>query len=393
MTSSAWSFVRLESSQWDPAQYLGSELRTYPDSYSRTTAELGDLAFAVEPGSSWLPGSPVVTPASVDPTNGRVVRSFPSRGVVAHQIADESLALDDILVPVTSASPALLVTEEHAELAFSTRFFVLRLPRLIKASWIWAVLNATRGVEARSALVGSRSQRPSGVSQLLKIRVPLHPSKGQLRRLEDLLPFPAVDLQEDSQPRSRWRTMDLEDLVDWNLALAQADEAEPERGVELGEIAEVVASPGVPKREHLEAMLPNTVPIWRSEDVTRGRSPKAWVPEGLGSVMVHEGDVLVNQIGPRHRVIIASVPGVLGSKVVAIRPAGDVQSDELAAYLASSAGQRRLGSIATGSTMPSLSLRALRSFRVPDPFPGTPERYFPEDRRNLSEKLEEALWG
>jgi hypothetical protein len=383
--------MRLKSDNWGLAVLWPRLPQAFPENYEQTAAPLGELATVVSPVARWAKGLPVVTPSSVDRRTGAVVRTYPSRGRSALLVAKDCLMLGDILVAVTPHVPAILVREVHIGLAFSTRFLALRLDDRSDPTFLWAVLSSSSGLEARSRVGRGGSTPAAGAGDILAISVPVGPNSGRQNNFEFLLPQPAVDLGADSQPESSWSYVELSGFENWNSAIQRASAAESDTGIKLRDIAEVYSSKGIPVRDHLQAPLPGTVPIWRATDVTEGTFPRAWVASQAG-VDVVEGDVLVTQIGPKHRIALAHRRGLLGSKVLLIRPREPGLGSDLAYFLSSPAGQQRLSLLETGSIIPTISLTAMRSLRTPWPLPRQQQEFHGVDRRPLSIKLEEALW-
>jgi hypothetical protein len=393
MTTSTWKTVTLDTDSWHPARLLPHLTATFPESFEGPSSQLMNHCVVVDPRSDIEPGIPFVGPQSVDPVTGAIARLEPGKGRFGHHLAHNSLEVGDILMPVTPLTPAVLVTNELANLACSTRFIALRVIDDAAPTLIWALLSSTSGQLARANTSTRSVIRTASAKDILALTIPEPGAIGpsSLLSVSELVPEPLLRLVAGSTPRSKWSVATLEE--DWAQTLAGADELEPIEGIPLHDIAEVVVPRAVRRSEHLKTRVEGAQPLWRAQDVTKGTGPCVWAIEQSDRQMVQPGDVLIAQFGPKHRVAIADARAILGSHVLAIRLADSRLSNALAIYLSSPAGQERLHRIESGTTHRRVNPTSLRKLRIPWPLPQEGEIPFaPEDRRSLAEKLQEALW-
>src|SRR5690348_10351830 len=121
MFTSAILDLRLQDT-WDPGR-LTAEAFRWPT--VDPEVPLRELARRVVPRSLAEAGSPVITPASVDPDTGSIrQRNRKYQGSV-FQVGSE-LRAGDVLVPRIGIGPALFVSDRYRGALVSTRFSALR---------------------------------------------------------------------------------------------------------------------------------------------------------------------------------------------------------------------------------------------------------------------------
>lgn len=390
--SSIWASCDL-GSLWEPEVLLPCGCCAFPATYQGPRQTLGELCGILLPVDIAPRRAATVMPSSIDPDDGAIVCLYPPEGHVAFTLGADCLESGDVLVPVRSCAPAVLISEEHKLLTFSTRFIALRVLGEVDPLLIWASLTSTSGMRARSHLASRPKSRTLGYSELMRLVVPSEvPHTDRAVKLQNLLPAPALALKPGSQPRSHWRDIGIRALP-WVQALTSMDESEPAEAVRLDQVATVSLSPGVPERDQLPAALPGTVPLWRADDITLG-VPHAWVVPDAALDAVEEGDILIRQVGPQHRTVVARQAGVLGSGVLRVRLVSPDLADPLSYYLSSPAGRRRLRGAESGTLVPSIGVEQLGRLSVPWPPPGAPISLEGEGGSGLLQSLlEETLWS
>jgi hypothetical protein len=234
---------------WDPA-YLTASTFSWPGE-NQGTAALGELATTLMP-DGWVDQEvPVITPGGLDPVGGGIRRrSWKHRGPV-YQVrsSERGLRPGDLLVPLTSEMPALLVRPDLVGSMASPSLLALR-PRDGLGLWLWGVLSSRSGRTVRSYLAANALGPTNSRAALLELQVPQPPTLQERDiSLEEQLAL--IELRthrpEEEATDTWWRTADLRDS-DWQLQLVTPNPAVLTDGIPLSDLcAEIVRGRPVPK--------------------------------------------------------------------------------------------------------------------------------------------------
>ena len=391
---SRWG-LRPLSDGWEPrAQGLPAPTLWPAGARAVPGRPLGELAEVTLAPTRLVPGEPVYGPGGIDPTSGRLVRQQRAKASSGFRVGLGGLELGDVLVPRSPRTPCVLLSHEHAGEAFSRQFIPLR-PRALDPNLLWAMLSSTTGMRVREEISTGTLIRQLSARELLTVKVPeqlLERAILLLPVLRELSPVPAIRLQIDSVVASSWASIDLGGVASWAIAASEAAAGPAPGNRAIGEFAEVLTSRGVPRSRQELAPFAGGLPLMGAKDVTLGQGPSAWVSKHDARVMMQPGDVLVTRAGLKHRIAVARARAALGSELLLIRLGSPSHADSLAETLASEGLQERLSRLSTGATIPRIAAADLLKLQVPWPIPSAP-RFVPDDRRRLSQKLEDRLWA
>lgn len=350
-----------DATNWDPAVLTAEALVWPPSGYP--LIPLREVAIALLADAWSEPGSPVITPASIDRSRGGVrKRDWRYRGSV-YQVRARGRGLQpgDVLVPMNPQLPALFVRPEHLGAHVASTFLALR-PASGQALWIWAVLSSESGHVFREQLATTSASTSAHRAALLDLELPV-PLEVDDRRLSDIQH--RTYREEDEAPATWWRTVDLA-TIEWSLALATPNPELLDDGIPLGDLcSEITKGRRVPAD-------------------ARGEGPSAT------PLFAEPGDVLVSAIGRRGRARVVIGTEEVGSNVFRLRLHDLTFGEFVVRHLNSQVGVGLRQILTSGLAAESLSRDRLARL----PVPVATLRDVPADGPavSLRQELEQEIW-
>lgn len=349
------------ATSWDPAVLTAEALDWPPSGYPLTP--LREVATALLADAWSEPGSPVITPASIDRSGGGVRKwDWRYRGSV-YQVRTRGRGLhpEDVLVPVNPHLPALFVRPEHLGAHVASTFLALR-PAPGLGLWIWAVLSSEAGHVFRQQLATTSASSSAHRAALLDLAIPV-PAQVDDRRLSDIQD--RTYREADEAPATWWRTVDLA-TIEWSIALATPNPEVLDDGVPLGDLcAEITKGRRVPADARAER--PSATPL-----------------------LAEPGDVLVSAVGRRAHARVVTENEEVGPNVYRLRLHDPTLGEFVVRHLNSQVGVGLRQILTRGLAAESLSRDRLARL----PVPAATLRDLPADGPAvpLRRQLEQAIW-
>ncbi|MCZ7424105.1 hypothetical protein O7607_30410 [Micromonospora sp. WMMA1949] len=360
MFTSAILDLRLERN-WEPGR-LTAEAFRWPG--SDREFPLRELATRLAPRSFADAGSPVVTPASVDPASGGVRRRSKKYQGSVFQVGTE-LRPGDVLVPRVGLGPAVLVSEHLRGALVAARFSALRPLESELGLWLWGLLSSESGRRLRANLSQGAALAAVETSSLLDATVPVPPVErlrrvtGPLRAIED-----STHVDEEEAVETWWQTTDLR-TTEWRTALATPDPSILTAGEPLANFCREVVRGRNTRRLAIEEEAPGYLPV-ADVSMLGGKAPRRWVPEQEGNPTVAQpGDLLMAALGNLPHARIADARVVADSHVLVLRLRNPSLGPALAHYLNGQDAYRVRQVFTVGAQIPSISATDLGRIPVP----------------------------
>ncbi|MEU1964372.1 hypothetical protein ABZ541_04880 [Micromonospora sediminicola] len=385
MFTSAILDLRLERN-WEPAR-LTAEAFRWPG--SDPELPLRDLATRLAPRSFADSGSPVVTPASVDPESGGIRRRSKKHQGSVFQVGTE-LRAGDVLVPRVGLGPALLVSEHLRGALIAARFTALRPLDSELGLWLWGVLSSESGRRLRANLSQGAALAAVEASSLLDATVPVPPIErlrrvtGPLRAVED-----STHMDEEEAVETWWQTTDLR-TTEWRIALATPDPLILTAGEPLANFCREIVRGRNTRRLAIEEEAPGYLPL-ADISMLRGKAPRRWVPEEEENPTVAQpGDLLVAAHGNLPHARIADARMVADAHVLVLRLRNPSLGAALVHHLNGQDAYQVRQVFTVGAQIPSLSATDLG--RIPVPAAALEPVETPAVILPLAQRLELVLW-
>ena len=377
-------------STWDPGR-LTAEAFRWPS--GAPAGALGNVVSRLTPRSFANAGTPVITPASINPATGGVRRRSHKYQGASYQVGSE-LRPGDVLTPRSSRGVVLLVSEQLAGAVVSSSFFALRPTNDFTGLWVWAVLNSLSGRELRQSLAHGSTASSLALINLLDAPLP-QPSLADQQRLTDaLLELEAgTHIAEEEAAETWWRTADLRG-TEWRLMLASPQPELLLEGVPLRDLCDEIVR-GRPVRD--VAVGAEDVGLLAVADigVLGGKKPRRWVPVDAPRLTpVHEGDLCLAAVGERPHASVAQTDAVADPNVFVLRLRDPKLGPPLARYLNGQEGFALRRMMLGGSVIPGLRRRDLGRLPVrKEALDSDKHSEASVVELELAERLEQTLWS
>ncbi len=219
--SSVWYTATLDDSNWQLPRHEERAADVDIQVASWPMRHLGELAVPVDEARVAEGRPPLITPRDIERETGDQVPREHTELQPVFQV-HRQLMEGDILLPGTSAIPAVLVTEAHARFAFSTGFVPIRPnTNLVDALFLWMLLSSSRGIRARANV--SAMNLDWDAAKRLRIAVPpLAVQRTQSVALPSVRWLAA---------ESRWRTANLRTAQAWGIHRSEIKEGDRLRDI------------------------------------------------------------------------------------------------------------------------------------------------------------------
>jgi len=384
---------------WSPAALLVPDPATLWPQVRGGLHPLGDLVVFIPVDGPASPEQAVVTPGVVDPRTGAITgtrRGFlgPIRRV--RQDRGNGLRPGDLLVPQRGLGHVVLVSADLAGFVFSSTFAALRpLPDGPEALWLWAVLNSSAGVAARSRLAEGTGLPELSLSRLLELPVPLSPPgwAESRTRVSELQRRSVRIRPTDAVGQSWWRIAQLPRRRRWDFLLATPRPELLAQGMPLGELAEDIKV-GRRINKTLDVSRPGWLPALTAQDLRKHGQRQKWTPE-LTGLVAEPDDIAVAEVGRRGPATVVRERTVIGAGVIVVRLYDPNLAQPIVTFLNSEAGQSLRALLVSGAAIPHFGPRALRDLRVPQhvlDHPAGLEPAVDAGQPDLATTLDGLLW-
>jgi hypothetical protein len=380
---------------WSPATLLVPDPATLWPHWRWGLRPFGDLVAFVPVDGPASPEQAVVTPGVIDPRTGAIMRT--RRGFLGpirwvHQGHSTGLRPGDLLVPQRGSGHVVLVSADLAGFVFSSTFAALRpVPDGLEALWLWAVLNSSAGVTARTRLAEGTGLAGLSLSRLLELPVPLSPPGWAEVRMQvsELHQRVVRTRPTDAVGQSWWRIAELPRQQRWDLLLATPRPELLAQGMPLGKLAEDIKV-GRRINKSLGVPRPSWLPALTAEDLRRHGQPQQWTPD-LTGVVAEPDDIAVAEVGRRGPAAVLHKRTVIGAGVVVVRLHDPSLAQPIVTFLNSEPGQSLRGLLVSGVAIPHFGPRALRDLRIPPHVLGHPPPA-EASKPDLVSALDGLLW-
>jgi hypothetical protein len=352
--SSVWYTDVLDSGNWRPSSRRDeTTVDVAVPVSSWPFARLDELVTKVDDATVAEDHPPLITPRDIEPDSGMQV---PRERAELQPVLElhRQLAVGDILLPPSPRVPAVLVTEAHAQFAFSTAFIPLRVKsEAVDPQYLWMLLSSDRGMRARASV----AERIVDWEALKRLRIAVPPLAVQRDQRVSTpgVQWVAVD--------SRWRLADLRGADTWRLR--HPDLGEPDRLRDIARIEHGVVGDG----DVFAVASPSRVPVVTEVEGDIG-SPTAWA--SVGADEISRGfDIAVSASYPfRARPIPVGWTAARRFLVVRVQEAEGSDErptvDDLVAWFNSIGGRSALAAVASGIVLPRLTVSALNRVVAPE---------------------------
>ena len=371
---------------WEPSRLLAGAFEWPIDS---ATVALRDLVSRVAPTSFADVGTPVITPAGIEPILGGVRRRSRRYQGAVYQVGAE-LRPGDLLVPHSPSGLAILVSDLMSGALFSSTFYALRPSEQNCAPWLWGLLNSRSGIELRGRLsVGSATLRLTA-DELLGMTVPL-PAPIKMDALIAALQNEAATthLEEEEAPETWWRTTDLRGS-EWRFMLASPRPELLRDGTPLKDYCAEITKGRTIRDIAVTSDELGFLPVVDIRMLS-GHPPRRWVPATAERVTrVNPEEVCVAAVGERPHATVVETEAVADPNVYVLRLRAPSSGPALARYLNGREGFALRRMLISAGFIPNLRKGDLESLPVR---PEALDRSVPDmPLIALADRLERLLW-
>lgn len=370
---------------WLPARLLGLDQEVWPSSVS-ALLRLRDAGNVLRHAPDRVgEGSPIVLPADVDETTGAPSSRPARRATPAWRVGGDGLRTGDLLVPLGSSRPVLLVRADYSGLNFAPTFIVVRpSDGLMEPEIMWAILNSTSGQRARATRTGASDGQQS--TDLLNLQVPIPPLQQQRLIASRVAPLRASASPTDAAIReSWWKTTSLRSAPNWSYLLSSRLPVDLSDGTRLAQLAGISA--GRRRAKEFTRAASSLVPLLRHRDLIRGDAMTTWVAAG-GTDAV-PGDIVFSAIRASPNAVEVSEECAIDDHLILVRPHLADQRDRIRRSLNSERGCAVRSALSTGTTLARLSIASAGQIPIASSDDSRPA-LSPEP---LSVSLERLLWS
>lgn len=372
---------------WDPGKLIAASFN-WPFLWDQR--ELNQTGEKLETRVFAEFGTQVITPIGLDRVYGGVRKRTSTYRGAAYLVGGDlkNLQPGDLLVPIGSDQPALIIDDHLLGATVSSGFVAYRFRTRSDANWVWAIINSSSGRKFRRAHL-TRSL----ASERLTIDAALIPWPKEVIRAAAASAIAEIEKQtrraEEVGVETWWATTDLR-RVSWRIAMATPDSKGLTDGVPLEDLAnQINAGRSFERKRALVSFREGAYPVVTGS-VLADRPTKWWLVDPSISTMAEPGDLLVAVVGMHANARVSTSRAAVDSGVYRIRLRDQRHAKPVAAYLNSQQGYGLRKMFVSGATIPRIGRKQIGAIRIPESVLNDSEQTGPLEP--LSERLERVLW-